>query len=88
MPVVPKNLPPVFMAWAQDDPVALETARRFHDALIAAGNKPEAHIYTAGGHSFGMHKQGTSSDHWIDEFYYWLEALGLTKPVSTARGSM
>jgi hypothetical protein len=25
-------------------------------------------------------KQGTTSDHWIDEFYYWLEAQGLTKP--------
>ena len=79
MPVVPRNLPPVFMAWAQDDPVALETATRFHAALIATGNKPEAHIYSAGGHGFGMHKQGTSSDRWIDEFYYWLEALGLTK---------
>jgi acetyl esterase/lipase len=79
MPVVPRNLPPVFMAWAQDDPVALETATRFHNALIAAGNKPEAHIYSAGGHGFGMHHQGTSSDRWIDEFYYWLEALGLAK---------
>jgi len=79
MPVVPKNLPPVFIAWAQDDPVALETATRFHNALIAAGNKPEAHIYAAGGHGFGMHHQGTSSYRWIDEFYYWLEALGLTK---------
>ena len=79
MPAVPAHLPPVFMAWAQDDPVALETATRFHDALIAAGNKPEAHIYTAGGHGFGMRKQGISSDHWIDELYYWLEAQGLTK---------
>jgi acetyl esterase/lipase len=81
LPAVPAHLPPVFMAWAQDDPVALETATRFHDALIAAGNKPEAHVYSAGGHGFGMHKQGTSSDHWIDELYYWLEAQGLTKPV-------
>jgi hypothetical protein len=23
---------------------------------------------------------GTTSDHWIDEFYYRLEAQGLTKP--------
>ncbi len=26
-----------------------------------------------------MRKQGTSSDHWIDAFYYWLEAQGFTK---------
>jgi acetyl esterase/lipase len=85
MPVVPKNLPPVFMAWAQDDNVALATATRFHDALIAAGNKPEAHIYSTGGHGFGMQKHGTSSDHWIDEFYYWLEGLGLTRARVTSR---
>ncbi|HZE09136.1 MAG TPA: alpha/beta hydrolase [Gemmatimonadaceae bacterium] len=79
MPTVPRNLPPVFMAWAQDDETAGETAVRLHDALIAAGNKPEAHIFNAGGHGFGMHKQGTSSDHWIDELYYWLDAQGFTK---------
>ncbi len=28
----------------------------------------------------GMDKKGTSSDHWIDAFYFWLEAQGLTKP--------
>jgi hypothetical protein len=27
-----------------------------------------------------MRKQGTSSDHWIDALYFWLEAQGLTKP--------
>jgi hypothetical protein len=26
--------------------------------------------------------QGTTSDHWIDEFYYWLEAQGFTKPAA------
>ena len=80
MPAIPASLPPVFMAWAQDDPIALKPATRFRDALIAAGNKPEVHIYSAGGHGFGMHKQGTSSDHWIEELYYWMEAQGFTKP--------
>ena len=31
-----------------------------------------------------MKKQGTSSDHWIDELYYWLEAQGLTKAARTS----
>jgi acetyl esterase/lipase len=81
MPAIPANLPPLFLAWAQDDAVALDPVVRFHGALISAGNKPEVHIFSAGGHGFGMRKQGTSSDHWIDAFYYWLEARGLTKPV-------
>lgn len=79
MPAVPAKLPPMFLAWAQDDPVALGSVVRFHDALTAVGHKPEVHIYGAGGHGFGMRKQGTSSDHWIDALWFWLEAQGLTK---------
>lgn len=78
MPPIPAKLPPMFMAWAQDDDVALAPVVRFYDTLRAAGHKPEAHIFSAGGHGFGMRKQGTSSDHWIDAFYYWLEAQGFT----------
>lgn len=78
MPAIPAKLPPMFLAWAQDDNVALRPVVRFHDALRAAGHRPEVHVFSAGGHGFGTKKQGTTSDHWIDEFYYWLEAQGLT----------
>lgn len=80
MPSVPANLPPIFMAWAQDDGLVLQPIVKFYDAVVAAGNKPEAHIYQRGEHGFGMKKQGTTSDHWIEEFYWWLESQGLTKP--------
>jgi acetyl esterase/lipase len=79
MPDIPAKLPPIFLAWAQDDAVALKPIGKFHDALKSAGHKPEVHIFNSGGHSFGMKKQGTTSDHWIDVFYYWLEAQELTK---------
>ena len=84
MPPIPARLPPTFLAWAQDDDVALAPIVRFHDALRAAGHKPEVHVFSRGGHGFGMKKQGTSSDHWIDELYYWLEAQGLTKAARTS----
>ena len=80
MPPIPPKLPPIFMACAQDDSVALDPMVKFYEALRAAGHKPEAHIFSSGGHGFGMRKQGTTSDHWIDEFYYWLESQGFTKP--------
>jgi acetyl esterase/lipase len=79
MPAIPAKLPPMFLAWAQDDARALEPVVKFYAALISAGQKPEVHIFSAGGHGFGMRKQGTSSDHWIDAFYVWLEAQGFTK---------
>ncbi len=82
IPAIPQNLPPIFMAWAQDDTTAGAACARFYAALTASGSTPEVHIYRAGGHGFGMTKQNTTSDHWIDEFYYWLEAQGFTKPAA------
>jgi acetyl esterase/lipase len=83
MPDIPSKLPPMFLAWAQDDEVARQPIVRFYDALTSAGHKPEVHIFSAGGHGFGMRQQGTSSDHWIDSFYYWLEAQGFLKRAGT-----
>jgi acetyl esterase/lipase len=79
MPRIPAKLPPLFLAWAQDDPVALQPIVRFRDALAAAGVKPEIHVFSSGGHGFGMKKQGTTSDYWIELFYHWLEAQQLTR---------
>jgi acetyl esterase/lipase len=79
MPAIPARLPPTFMAWAQDDPVSRDFIVRFSGALSAAGIRPETHIYSTGGHGFGMRKQGMSSDHWVEDFYNWLEAQGLTR---------
>jgi acetyl esterase/lipase len=70
MPTIPAKLPPIFMAGAQDDALALKAVVKFYEALKSAGEKPEAHIFSSGGHGFGMKKHGTSSDHWVDEFYY------------------
>jgi acetyl esterase/lipase len=79
VPPIPQGLPPFFMAMAQDDNLAGTYIVAFYDALKAAGYKPEFHIFSHGGHGWGMRKQGTSSDHWIDEFYYWMEVQGLTR---------
>jgi acetyl esterase/lipase len=82
MPPIPKGLPPVFMAWAVNDSLAGPVAGALYEQLKKAGSAPEVHIFNAGGHGFGMDRKGTTSDHWIDIFYYWLEVQGLTKPAS------
>ena len=53
IPSIPAGLPPIFMAWAQDDNLVV-TIAKFHDALTAAGAKPETHIDSGGGHGFGI----------------------------------
>lgn len=80
MPEVPAGLPPTFLAWAQDDSIAGSTETRLRDALLAAGNHPEVHIYSSGGHGFGTRKQGTDSDRWVDDFEHWLGSLYFRSP--------
>jgi acetyl esterase/lipase len=78
MPEIPTNLPPVFMAYAADDPIAGTATERFFIALRQAKYNPELHVYSGGLHGFGMAHLGTTSDHWIQEFYWWMESNGLT----------
>jgi acetyl esterase/lipase len=84
MPVIPAQLPPVFMAYASDDKLAGSRVAEFYAALGKAGHHPELHVYSKGGHGFGMNKQGTSSDYWIEDLYHWMESLGLTKAAGSA----
>jgi acetyl esterase/lipase len=79
VPRISKDVPPFFMEMAQDDNLAGPQIVAMYDALKAAGYKPEFHIYKHGGHGWSMRPQGTTSDHWLDEFYWWLEAHGLTQ---------
>jgi acetyl esterase/lipase len=78
VPDVPHGLPPFFLAVAQDDGAA-SLVDRLYGALVAAGYKPELHRFQSGGHGFGMNKRFTTSDHWVDEFFWWMEANGLTR---------
>ncbi|WP_205761488.1 alpha/beta hydrolase [Longimicrobium terrae] len=84
MPAIPARLPPMFMAWTQDDAVALAPIQRFHDALRTAGHRPEVHVFSGGGHGFGRKRQGTSSDHWMDAFVWWMQARGFATRASNA----
>lgn len=70
----PGRLPPMFLAMAQDDMAVGQGFRAFYDKLFAAGYRPELHLYERGGHGFGMATKGTTSDHWIDQFGWWLDA--------------
>jgi acetyl esterase/lipase len=74
---VPADAPPLFAAAAADDPLLGDAAQPMFTAWRAAGKSAELHIYQGGKHGFGMVAHGTASDHWIDEFFWWLRAEGL-----------
>jgi acetyl esterase/lipase len=74
---VPPGAPPLFVALAYDDEVAAGSSVTLYSAWKAAGRPVELHIYSQGGHGFGMRKQGLPVDGWIERFDEWLQAQGL-----------
>jgi acetyl esterase/lipase len=79
-PNIPADTPPTFLAVAEDDPLAAAPVLKFFDALRAAKGAPELHVFRSGMHGFSMMERNTTSDHWIEEFFWWLESYGLTRP--------
>jgi hypothetical protein len=58
----------------------LAAIRRRERAWLAAGRDVELHLFQSGGHGFGMQRQHTTSDYWMDEYLWWLETRGLLAP--------
>jgi acetyl esterase/lipase len=76
--VPPAGAPPLFLAVAADDKlVGPAGSLPIFEAWRAAGRDVELHIFQSGGHGFGLTAQGATSDHWIDDYLWWLEARGL-----------
>jgi acetyl esterase/lipase len=80
-PVTPPARPqPMFVAMASDDMLFNKQGFGLIESWAKAGGSTEFHYYSGGGHGFGSHKKGTTSDLWFDQFMAWMEAKGLLKP--------
>jgi acetyl esterase/lipase len=80
---VTAKAPPMFVAIALDDPLfAKGRTLGLIDSWRNAGVPVEAHLYSRGGHGFGMNKVSQSTALWIDEFYAWMADRRLLKPAS------
>jgi acetyl esterase/lipase len=76
---VPADAPPLFLAVSADDPLLADASQPVFAAWRAQKRPAELHVYEKGGHGYGLNQSGASSDHWIDAFYWWLEAGGFIK---------
>jgi acetyl esterase/lipase len=63
---VAADAPPLFIAVASDDPVAAVSSAKLYLEWKAAGRSAELHIYSQGGHGFGMTKRGLPVDGWVE----------------------
>ena len=84
-PAIPRVLavtaetPRTFLVAADDDPAVnpADNAARFFAALRAVKVPAELHIYSSGGHGFGMVKSGKTSAAWPAALVPWLKEAGL-----------
>lgn len=76
----PPEATPLFILCASDDPIAATGSVATYTKWKAAGYPVELHMYSKGGHGFGMNKQGLPTDHWIERFGDWLDGQGFMKP--------
>ncbi len=69
--------PPTFVAVASDDKGSEPASIRYWEALRAAGVKSELHVYTSGGHGFGMRPSAGAASTWPDRCVDWMRGLAL-----------
>jgi acetyl esterase/lipase len=74
-----KDSPPTFFAHAYDDPVSPENSVRSFLALKQLKVPAELHVYSTGGHGFGLRKEGKPSGSWPDRCGEWLATQGFLK---------
>jgi acetyl esterase/lipase len=78
---VSKETPPTFLVHADDDRLGADRSATFYLALKKAGVPAELHIYTKGGHGFGMRDNHLPVSSWPARLEEWMAERGfLRKP--------
>ena len=72
---VTKDTPQTFLAHADDDGLSSENSIRFYLALKKNKIPAELHIFSGGGHGFGIKKSGKTSESWPERFEAWFKAM-------------
>lgn len=76
---VSAQTPPSFIVHAHDDRLSSEKSVRFYLALKRAKVPAELHIYTSGGHGFGIRNRMLPVSGWPLRLREWLDDQGLLR---------
>jgi len=79
---VTKDTPPTFMIHASDDPISPENSAMLYLALKRAKVPAELHIYTSGGHGYGLRRTEQPVTSWPQRLEEWLGRQGILKPAA------
>ena len=74
---VTKDTPPCFIAHAYDDPLTPEGSVRLFLALKQAKVPAELHVYSTGGHGFGLRQEGKPCATWPQRCAEWMRVAGI-----------
>ena len=77
VPALATNTPPTFIAMAADDPVRVETALFYTLALKNAKAPVELHVYSTGGHGYGLRPSKELVTNWPQRAADWMRSRGL-----------
>ena len=76
---VTKESPPTFFAHAGNDGVKAENSVAMYLALKKAGVAAELHVYTTGGHGFGLRPSAQPCSTWPQRCAEWMKSQGYLK---------
>ncbi|HVS54521.1 MAG TPA: alpha/beta hydrolase [Opitutaceae bacterium] len=84
--VFPKNTPPAFLSVSDNDPGAAQTALLYF-ALHQAGVPAELHVWTEGGHGYGIRRGPQPHTTWPERAADWLKVRGFLQASAAAASS-
>jgi acetyl esterase/lipase len=73
---VTSQTPPAFLVHAHDDGLSVEHSILFYLALRKVKVPAECHVYSKGGHGFGMRQRGQPVSVWRERWLEWMMAEG------------
>jgi len=77
---VDQNTPPAFFAHAIDDRVDCMHSIALFAAMKQHGIPSSLHVFSAGGHGFGLRQAGIVTDHWPNLCESWLKRIEVIQP--------
>ena len=77
---VTASVPPTFLVQAEDDPVHVENVLYYFLALKKAGVPAELHVYTKGGHGYGLRPTSSPVTLWPELAAKWLYTIHMRIP--------
>jgi acetyl esterase/lipase len=84
---VTADVPPMFFVHAFDDRVSIHNSLSLAAELKDVGVPAELHVYSNGGHGYGLRETEVPVTHWAKRAEDWMRASGWLLPAREVAGS-